>query len=138
MLVDVTTGAQRVLTFDRKDAGSPRWSPSGDRLAFLAVVPYAKDKKDDSAKKNEDSAQVFVMPMSGGDAKKVTNALGTPGRKGRSRKASQIANGHRFQKVCWLTIVRRGETGGRKAAKNGAPVCSLLIRSDRKPSVQPL
>jgi dipeptidyl aminopeptidase/acylaminoacyl peptidase len=36
VLVDVATGAQRVLTFDRKDVGSPRWSPSGDRLAFLA------------------------------------------------------------------------------------------------------
>ena len=73
VLVDVATGAQRVLTIERKDVGSPRWSPSGDRLAFMAVVPYAKDKKDDSTKK-EDSAQVFVMPMSGGDAKKVTNA----------------------------------------------------------------
>jgi Tol biopolymer transport system component len=71
--VDVATGAQRVLTFDRKDVGSPRWSPSGDRLAFLAVVPYAKEKKDDTARK-EDSPQVFVMPMSGGDAKKITNA----------------------------------------------------------------
>jgi dipeptidyl aminopeptidase/acylaminoacyl peptidase len=73
VLVDAATGAQRVLTFERKDAGSPRWSPNGDRLAFLAVVPYTKDKKDDTAKR-EDSPQVFVMPMSGGDAKKVTNA----------------------------------------------------------------
>jgi dipeptidyl aminopeptidase/acylaminoacyl peptidase len=73
VLVDAATGVQRVLTFDRKDVESPRWSPSGDRLAFLAVVPYAKDKKDDSTKK-EDSAQVFVMPMSAGDAKKVTDA----------------------------------------------------------------
>ena len=73
LLVDVTTGAQRVLTFDRKGVGSPRWSPSGDGLAFVAVVPYAKDRKDETAKK-EDSPQVFVMPMSGGDARKITNA----------------------------------------------------------------
>ena len=73
VLVDVATGAQRVLTFDRKDVGSPRWSPSGDRLAFMVVVPFSKDKKDDATKK-EDSPQVFVTPMSGGDAKKITNA----------------------------------------------------------------
>ncbi len=73
VLVDIATGAQRVLTFDRKDVGSPRWSPSGDRMAFLAAVPYTKNNKDDGAKKG-DSQQVFVMPMSGGDARKVTNA----------------------------------------------------------------
>jgi dipeptidyl aminopeptidase/acylaminoacyl peptidase len=73
VLVDVATGAQRVLTFDRKDVGSPRWSPNGNSLAFLAVVPYTKGKKEET-KKREDSPQVFVMPMSGGDAKKVTNA----------------------------------------------------------------
>jgi Tol biopolymer transport system component len=73
VLIDVASSAQKVLTFDRKDVYSPRWSPNGDRLAFMAVVPSDKDKKDDTAKK-EDSQQVFVMPMSGGDAKKVTNA----------------------------------------------------------------
>ena len=75
VLVDVVTGAQRVLTFGRKGVGSPRWSPTGDGLAFLAVVPYTKDKdKKDGATKREDSPQVFVMSMSGGDARKVTNA----------------------------------------------------------------
>ena len=73
VLIDVANSGQRVLTFNRKDVGSPRWSPSGDRLAFLTVVPYAKDKKDDSTTK-EDGPQVFVMPMSGGDSKRVTNA----------------------------------------------------------------
>src|ERR1700728_3391935 len=68
VLVDVATGAQRVLTLDRKGVGSPRWSPSGDRLAFVAVARYTPDKskKDDSTKR-EDTFQVFVMPMSGGD-----------------------------------------------------------------------
>jgi len=74
VLVDVATAAQRVLTFDRKKVGSPRWSPIGDRLAFVAVVPYAKDKGDDTPKKKKEGPQVFVMPMSGGDAKRVTNA----------------------------------------------------------------
>jgi Tol biopolymer transport system component len=73
VLVEIATGAQKALTFDRKGVRSPRWSPSGDRLAFLAVVPYTEDNKDDGANK-QDSQQVFVMPMSGGDARKVTNA----------------------------------------------------------------
>jgi dipeptidyl aminopeptidase/acylaminoacyl peptidase len=75
VLVDVATGAQRVLTFDRKGVGAPRWSPSGDRLAFVAVAPYIPDKsKKDDTTKREDSSQVFVMSMIGGDARKVTNA----------------------------------------------------------------
>jgi dipeptidyl aminopeptidase/acylaminoacyl peptidase len=73
VLIDVASGGQRVLTYDRKGIGSPRWSPSGDRLAFVAVVPYVKGKKDDTTKRG-DSPQVFVLPMSGGDAKKITNA----------------------------------------------------------------
>jgi dipeptidyl aminopeptidase/acylaminoacyl peptidase len=75
VLVNVATGAQRVLTFGRKGVGSPRWSPSGDRLAFAAIVPYTPDKnnKDDTTKR-EDASQVFVMSMNGGDARKVTNA----------------------------------------------------------------
>src|ERR1700732_90961 len=36
VLVDVATGLMRSLTRERKDLRSPRWSPSGDRLAFLA------------------------------------------------------------------------------------------------------
>lgn len=73
VLVDVATGAQRVLTFGRKQSAFPRWSPSGDRLAFLAVVPYTREKKDDTTKR-EDGPQIFMMPMNGGDAKKITNA----------------------------------------------------------------
>jgi dipeptidyl aminopeptidase/acylaminoacyl peptidase len=65
--VDVATGAERVLTRDRKDTGSPRWSPDGSRLAFLAAVGPAKEEK----------AQIFVLPMNGGDAQKITDvALG--------------------------------------------------------------
>src|SRR5262245_45232917 len=36
VLVDVESGRKRVLTHDRRGVGSPRWSPSGDRLGFLA------------------------------------------------------------------------------------------------------
>jgi dipeptidyl aminopeptidase/acylaminoacyl peptidase len=64
VLVDIATGQQRSLTFERQGLGQPRWSPRGDRLAFLASAGTAKDGK----------YQVFVMPMTGGDARRVTDA----------------------------------------------------------------
>ncbi|MBV8340291.1 MAG: S9 family peptidase [Candidatus Eremiobacteraeota bacterium] len=64
VLVDIASGAQRVLTRDREDVSAPRWSPTGHRLAFIA--------RDGEGKTAED--QVYVMPMSGGDARKVTAA----------------------------------------------------------------
>jgi dipeptidyl aminopeptidase/acylaminoacyl peptidase len=64
VLVDTATGNQRVLTYDRKAVSYPRWSPSGDRLAFLATVGSDKEAK----------PQIFIMPMAGGDAKKITSA----------------------------------------------------------------
>ncbi len=63
-LVDVATGAMRALTHDRKGVSHPRWSPSGDRLAFLAADGTAKDAK----------TQIFVLPMAGGETQKVTSA----------------------------------------------------------------
>jgi dipeptidyl aminopeptidase/acylaminoacyl peptidase len=63
VLVDVRTGNRRVLTQERTGIGQPRWSPTGDRLAFLAVAGSGKDAHH----------QIFVMPMNGGDAKRITN-----------------------------------------------------------------
>jgi len=57
--VELRTRAQRVLT-QRKTASTPRWSPSGDRLAFLAVT--------------EGKPQLFVLPAGGGEARQVTRA----------------------------------------------------------------
>lgn len=59
-IVDVATARHRTLTVGRKGVSSPAWSPQGDRLAFLADV--------------DDKSQIFVMPMNGGDAARVTNA----------------------------------------------------------------
>jgi dipeptidyl aminopeptidase/acylaminoacyl peptidase len=64
VLVEVATGKRRVLTHDRRGVGQPRWSPSGDRLAFLAQDGVGKDVKH----------QVFVLPMDGGDAVKATDS----------------------------------------------------------------
>ena len=64
VLIDIASGAQRVLTQGRNDVSSPRWSPGGDRLAFIASAGEGDDA----------TAEVFVLPMSGGDAVKITNA----------------------------------------------------------------
>ncbi len=61
-LVDVASGTQRTLTWNRKGISSPQWSPDGARLAFIAEDAESKQ------------SQVFVMPMNGGDALRVTEA----------------------------------------------------------------
>ncbi|MBS0382727.1 MAG: S9 family peptidase [Proteobacteria bacterium] len=61
-LVDVASGAKRPLTHDREDVSSPRWSPDGTRLAFLAR---------DAASKQ---LQIYVLPLAGGDAQRITDA----------------------------------------------------------------
>ncbi len=64
--VNIATGNQQVLTNDRRGVNHPRFSPNGDRLAFLANVALAAGQ--------QSRAQIFVMPMSGGDARRVTRA----------------------------------------------------------------
>jgi dipeptidyl aminopeptidase/acylaminoacyl peptidase len=64
VLVDVATGSNRTLTPGRKQVSHPRWSPSGDRLAFLA--PHGSGK--------EAPTQIFVLPMNGGEALQVTKS----------------------------------------------------------------
>ena len=57
--IDVGTGKQRVLT-SRRGARHARWSPSGDRLAFLASADHG--------------SQVYILPMDRGEARSITQA----------------------------------------------------------------
>jgi dipeptidyl aminopeptidase/acylaminoacyl peptidase len=59
LTVDVVTGQSQTV-FEGRDIGSPRWSPRGSRIAFLA--------HDDSS----GHAQVFVLPAQGA-ARRVTD-----------------------------------------------------------------
>jgi dipeptidyl aminopeptidase/acylaminoacyl peptidase len=63
-IVDVGSGRMRPLTYDRRGAGQPRWSPAGDRLAFLATVGAGREGR----------SQIFTMPAAGGEARQVTAA----------------------------------------------------------------
>src|SRR5690348_14270916 len=76
-LVDVATGAKRALTWKRSGLGSLHWSPDGTRLAFLADDHGAQDgsdaRDDDPDKDDDGKAQIFVMPMDGGDPARITH-----------------------------------------------------------------
>jgi dipeptidyl aminopeptidase/acylaminoacyl peptidase len=64
VLVEIPSGQRRSLTYGRNGASSPRWSPRGDRLAFIAEAGAGKDAK----------PQIFVLPMAGGEARKISDA----------------------------------------------------------------
>lgn len=63
VLVDVATGAQRVLVAG-PETGDPRWSPDGTRLAYVAPAGTGSNEHD----------QVYLISPSGGDATVATNA----------------------------------------------------------------
>jgi len=61
VLVDIATGAQRKLTNIRKGLSSPQWSPTGDRLAFLA----------EAGEEKKAAEQIFVLPTNAGEPQRV-------------------------------------------------------------------
>lgn len=60
IVVDPATGNHRALTQNRRGVSSPRWSPNGDRLAFLAQA--------------DGKPQLFLLPMAGGEAVQFTKS----------------------------------------------------------------
>ena len=62
VLVDIASGAQRQFTRNRRSVSQPRWSPDGTKLGFLANV--------------DGKPQLFILPMSGGEALQATKAAG--------------------------------------------------------------
>ena len=87
VLVDVASGKQRILTYERKNVASPRWSPTGDRIAFLAVAAPSSDSMTDGVSQPNPPAgakpappskkpteQIYVLPMNGGEAQPITRS----------------------------------------------------------------
>ncbi len=65
VVVDVASRAARPLTNERDDASRARWSPRGDRIAFVATPANGDEKA---------QPQVFVADLRGGDPVRVTDA----------------------------------------------------------------
>jgi dipeptidyl aminopeptidase/acylaminoacyl peptidase len=77
-IVEVQSGARRAVTWKRTGLASPKWSPDGTRLAFLADDATPKEPDSDAGEgSNSDSAekhtQLFIMPMNGGDPLRLTD-----------------------------------------------------------------
>jgi dipeptidyl aminopeptidase/acylaminoacyl peptidase len=63
VLIDVASGDRQPLTHDRPGVSRPRWSPDGERLAFI-----------DKHGEDDPKPQVLVLPLRGGEARAVTSA----------------------------------------------------------------
>ncbi len=64
VLIDVASGKRTVLTQDRVAVSSPRWSPDGEQLAFIAKAGQGKEANN----------QIFILSMLGGEARQITKA----------------------------------------------------------------
>ena len=73
------TAEPRQLTSGAKRDASPRWSPDGERLAFV------------SSRGDDKTAQLYVLPLAGGEARKLTALKEDPGELAWSPDGTKIA-----------------------------------------------
>jgi dipeptidyl aminopeptidase/acylaminoacyl peptidase len=95
-LVDATSGAHRTLVTGRKGLAHARWSPAGDRIAFLAEV--------------EGKSQILILPMGGGEAQPLTKSPTGVGQFSWSPDGQQIAFAAEDE-APKLPEARKGEDG---------------------------
>ena len=63
-LADIASGAMRTVASGRRGLSTPRWSPDGARLAYLASVGTGREAQ----------AQIFVASMTAGEPRQITEA----------------------------------------------------------------
>ncbi len=67
-LLDLASRDTRPLAFSPADEESPEWSPDGTKIAFLS------DRSFESSDTGESTAQLWLLPVTGGEAKKLTES----------------------------------------------------------------
>ena len=128
VMVDIASGGQHVLTHDRRGVGQPRFSPSGDRLAFLASVAPAAGQPA--------RAQIFVTPLAGGDARRVTSApKGVPAlrlvaRRPDDRVRDRRRSGEKDRTGAASTIRSRSRTTICSSSRSGCRRTSWIVPAD--------
>jgi dipeptidyl aminopeptidase/acylaminoacyl peptidase len=61
------------FTTSPQSANSPRWSPDGKSLAFLSSRPAESTLSTTGAAAEQPRAQIYLLSMNGGEAKRLTN-----------------------------------------------------------------
>ena len=112
----------RQFTSGAKRDGSPRWSPDGARIAF-------------TSNRESDHAQVYVMPVAGGEPRKLTDLK-------EERRAARVV-ARRLADRVRLARSRRGVRGGRPEEAGAAAVHPAAVQArqrgvDRRPADAPV
>jgi len=106
-IADTAGGTPRALTFGGRD-GQPRWSPDGASLAFVRSPGEGKDP------------QLHVLPMGGGEARRLTDL---------PKGAAQPAWSPDGKRIAF--------TSGTDVAADGANVLEAEERAKKKPKKDP-
>jgi len=69
-LLDLSKKRPVQFTHGKENASNPRWSPDGKTILFTSSRPSEDDKKDDKEKKK---AQIYLIPVDGGEARRITD-----------------------------------------------------------------
>ena len=102
-LTDLNAGSNRALTHGSESAKQAVWSPDGKQIAFVRTV--------------KGKGQVFVLPLSGGEAYQLTNL---------NYGATDPKWSAGWQADCVFSIGADGRTADRFVAESGEATTRLV------------